>query len=59
MFLAPYATTKRYIEDEHVVQTFRRFLPAEGSRKEPLVQFFARNGGMRTIAICDIIDITA
>ena len=48
------------IEDEHVVTSVRRVLRAGvrgGSRKHDLVQFYAREGGMRTVALRDIIRV--
>jgi hypothetical protein len=46
------------LEDEHKVLSFRRFLPAGGGRKVAIVQFFAERGGLRTIEVPDIVDIS-
>lgn len=50
-------------EDEHKVASFRRFLPkgeteSGGFRKQDLVQFTSVQGGVRTIATRDIVDIS-
>lgn len=49
---------KIILEDEHRVHQFRRYLPETDARNEALVQFFAVQGGMRTIAVNDIVDIS-
>lgn len=46
------------LEQEMQIATFRRFLPAEGERKHDLIQFYESKGGMRTIAVKDIVDYT-
>lgn len=48
------------IEDEHRVEKLMKWLPAGptsegGERKEDLVQFVARHGGIRTIPVNDLI----
>lgn len=48
------------IEDEHLVQKFVKFLPAGptesgGHRKRDLVQFIAKDGGMRTVQVEDLV----
>lgn len=50
------------LEDEHRVNSFRRYLPEGptsdgGFRDEPLVQFVSVQGGIRTLAVNDIISI--
>lgn len=56
MFRAP--GTTHYVENEHVVVKYRRFLPAEdGGRKESLIQFYAREGGHRTVSESSVIAI--
>jgi low affinity Fe/Cu permease len=46
------------LEDEHKVVGFRRFLPAEGKRKRDLIQFWAEQGGQRTVAVADVVDVS-
>ncbi len=46
------------LEDEHKVLKYRRLLPATETRPRPILQFFAVRGGLRTIAIDDIVDVS-
>jgi len=48
---------KIMLEQELVVKTFRRTLPDRGRDGRGLVQFYAVEGGQRTIDIADIVDI--
>jgi len=71
MFKAPTSPGGKsvIIEDTHRVAKFRRILepneggeargrnPSETSRKKRLLQFYAVNGGMRTVAISNIVDV--
>lgn len=47
------------VEQEHYVHKFVRWLPAGptasgGHREKVLVQFIAKDGGMRTVAVDDL-----
>jgi hypothetical protein len=58
----PGSSRKITVEDEYVVKSFRRVLPEGetddgGYREEPLLQFYARNGGLRTVTKSSILDI--
>ena len=44
-------------EGEHKIAKFRRYLPIGEGRKEALIQFWAIQGGMRTVAVRDIVDV--
>jgi hypothetical protein len=48
------------LEQEHRVKSVRRFLWAHESkgRKVDLLQFFAEQGGLRTVAIQDVVDVS-
>lgn len=46
------------LEQTHVVKSLRRILPPEGKRVETIVQFWAVEGGMRTVTVKDIVDIS-
>lgn len=48
------------LEDVHRVTKFKKYLPAGaegGNRKRSLVQFFAEEGGFRTVAEGDIVEV--
>lgn len=50
------------IENEHEVLKLLKWLPAGptesgGFRKKDIVQFVARHGGIRTVAVADLVDI--
>jgi hypothetical protein len=50
------------VEDELHIKKFRRLLPkgpteSGGYRDEPLLQFYAVKGGMRTISKSEVLDI--
>lgn len=57
MFRIPFLKERKYMEDDHVVKTFRRLLPADEKRKHPIIQFFSVDGGLRTVDTADIIDV--
>lgn len=47
------------MEQEHRVKSVRRFLHPNGEgREDLLVQFYAVHGGLRTVAVKDIIDVS-
>ncbi len=48
---------KRLIEDEHRIAKFRRMLWPNEDREESLVQFWAVKGGLRTVAVSNIVEI--
>jgi hypothetical protein len=50
--------SRTLIEEEVTVNKVRRFLPAGESRAERLVQLWAIEGGMRTYAVRDIVDVS-
>lgn len=47
-------------EDEYDVVRYRRYLPADErlNRKLPLIQFWAREGGLRTVDSSSLVDIS-
>lgn len=48
--------SKSLIEEEHRVKSVKQILPVTDRRKERLVQFYAVEGGQRTVAVSDIVD---
>lgn len=49
---------KSFLEQEHRVGALRGMLwAADGVVKEDCVQFWAIHGGLRTVAVKDIVDI--
>lgn len=45
------------IEDDFHVTKFRRYLPASEDRPKALIQFYAKEGGLRTVAEGDLVEI--
>lgn len=48
---------KYIMEDVHEIIKFRRFLPDRGRKGRGLVQFWAEQGGLRTIDVSDVVEV--
>ena len=46
-----------YFEQTFKVERFKQILRADGSRSRDLIQFWAAEGGLRTVADSDIVKV--
>jgi hypothetical protein len=52
--IVKYGGKRIWLETEHKVVRFKRFLPANDDRPKAIVQFIARDGGNRTVLAEDL-----